>query len=245
MIRTALVLLAAAACSKGGGDAGAGSGSARHREHKHSESGGGFNDDLANSLGGGSGSSGSDAAPSPGPGAPADAALTPTASATDARSGSAAAPPEPPRSQVQVPAELAAIKLSLLPNWDRDLDEPGTISLAVKLPTGGTKTFAFHYGFDDAKAPADREAYKRWLGEEKLLLPRADGTLLDRQRGSAWYLEGLGADGLGAFRYQVLYGGKHLVCYGSLYKDADSNPLGDIRDQTIIQAKQICETLAL
>ena len=43
----------------------------------------------------------------------------------------------------------------------------------------------------------------------------------------------------------VTYGGKRLVCYGSLYKDADSNRLGDDRDQTLIQAKQICETLAL
>ena len=43
----------------------------------------------------------------------------------------------------------------------------------------------------------------------------------------------------------MLYGGKHLICYGSLYKDAESSKLGDDRDQTLIQAKQICETLAL
>ena len=48
-----------------------------------------------------------------------------------------------------------------------------------------------------------------------------------------------------AFRYVVLYGGKRLICYGSYYKDAESNRLGDDRDQTLIQAKQICETLAL
>ena len=40
----------------------------------------------------------------------------------------------------------------------------------------------------------------------------------------------------------VIYGGKKLICYGSLYKDSG---LGDLRDQTVIQAKQICETLTL
>ena len=51
--------------------------------------------------------------------------------------------------------------------------------------------------------------------------------------------------GRAAFRYLVNFGGKHLICFGSLYKDAESNKLGDLRDQVIIQAKQICETLAL
>jgi hypothetical protein len=143
---------------------------------------------------------------------------------------------------VKVPAELAAIKLSLLPNWDRDVDEAGTFQYVVRIKgTQGTKTFSFRYGYEDSRAPADRDQYKKYLQDAKLLL----GELKDRQRGSAWFLEGIDASGLPAFRYQVLYGGKRLICYGSLYKDGDSSRLGDDRDQTVIQAKQICETLAL
>jgi hypothetical protein len=40
----------------------------------------------------------------------------------------------------------------------------------------------------------------------------------------------------------VLYGGKRLICGGTLYKES---PLGDLRDQVIIQAKQICESVTL
>jgi hypothetical protein len=106
--------------------------------------------------------------------------------------------------------------------------------------TQSTKTFSFHYGYDSARAPADRDQYKKFLQDSKIMV----GEIKDRQRGSAWFLEG--NDGSGpAFRYVVLYGGKRLICYGSMYKDADSNRLGDDRDQTVIQAKQICETLAL
>ena len=141
-----------------------------------------------------------------------------------------------------MPTDLAAIKISLLPNWDRDVGEPGTFQYVVRIKgTQNFKTFAFHYGYDDPKAPTDRDQYKKYLQDSKLLL----GEIKDRQRGSAWFLEGADASGLPAFRYVVLYGGKHLICYGSLYKDADSNRLGDDRDQTVIQAKQICETLAL
>ena len=68
---------------------------------------------------------------------------------------------------------------------------------------------------------------------------------LNRQRGSAWYLQGTDGTGAPAFRYLVNYGGKKLVCGGLLYKDAASNQLGDLRDKVIIQAKEICETLAL
>jgi hypothetical protein len=107
--------------------------------------------------------------------------------------------------------------------------------------TQSTKTFVFHYGYDDPKAPADHDQYKKYLQDAKLLT----GELKDRQRGGAWFLEGVDVTGAPAFRYQVLYGGKRLVCYGSLYKDVESNKLGDDRDQTVIQAKQICETLAL
>jgi len=143
---------------------------------------------------------------------------------------------------VKVPTDLAAIKISLLPNWDRDVGQAGTFQYVVRIKgTQNTKTFVFRYGYDDARAPTDREQYKKYLQDSKLLL----GEIKDRQRGSAWFLEGSDASGLPAFRYVVLYGGKHLICYGSLYKDAESNRLGDDRDQTVIQAKQICETLAL
>jgi len=142
----------------------------------------------------------------------------------------------------QVPANLAAIKLSLLPNWDRDIGEAGTFQYVVRIKgTQNTKTFVFHYGYDDPRAPSDREQYKKFLGDNTILT----GEIRDRQRGGAWFLEGADANGSPAFRYVVLYGGKRLICYGSLYKDAESNKLGDDRDQTIIQAKQICETLAL
>jgi len=147
-----------------------------------------------------------------------------------------------PRGPVRVSAELASIKLSLLPNWDRDVDEAGTFQYVVRIKgTQATKTFTFRYGFDDPRAPVDRDQYKKFLRDTKILT----GEIKDRQRGAAWFLEGVDATGLPAFRFVVLYGGKRLVCYGSAYKDADSNRLGDDRDQTVIQAKQICETLAL
>jgi len=146
------------------------------------------------------------------------------------------------RGPVKIPAELAAIKLSLLPNWDRDIDEAGTFQYVVRIKgTQATKTFSFRYGYEDSRAPADRDQYKKYLQDAKVLM----GELKDRQRGAAWFLEGTDASGLPAFRYLVLYGGKRLICYGSLYKDGDSSRLGDDRDQTVIQAKQICETLAL
>lgn len=150
--------------------------------------------------------------------------------------------PVPAKPPVSSPAELAAIKLSLLPNWDRDLAGPGTFQYVVRIKgTQSTKTFVFRYGYDDPAAPTEREAYKKYLQDARLLT----GEIKDRQRGAAWFLEGNDATGQPAFRFQVLYGGKRLICYGSLYKDADSNRLGDDRDQTVIQAKQICETLAL
>ena len=159
-------------------------------------------------------------------------------------SGSAATATAPPQSTApRVPAkvspELAAIKLSLQPNWDRDIGDPATISLSVKRPSGDPAIFSFTYGYDDPRAPADRDAYIHFLGDQKLLT-----VAVNRQRGSAWYLEGTDANGP-AFRYLVNYGGKHLVCYGSLYKDAASSGMGDIRDEVINQAKKICETLAL
>ncbi|MEO8704795.1 MAG: hypothetical protein ABI867_32385 [Kofleriaceae bacterium] len=164
--------------------------------------------------------------------------------------GSASAIPAPPpinlgapRVAVKPSAEVAAIKLSLSPNWDRDVGEAGTISLVVKVPGGKpdeTRVFSFRYGYEEAKAPADRDAYKKWLADNKVLT-----VILDRQRGAAWYLEGTDGGGAPAFRLVVNYGGKKLICGGSLYKDVSSNQLGDIRDKTIIQAKEICESVAL
>jgi hypothetical protein len=51
--------------------------------------------------------------------------------------------------------------------------------------------------------------------------------------------------GVIAYRFLVNYGGKRLMCHGSLYKDQASAALGDLRDKVLIQAKKICETLAL
>jgi hypothetical protein len=146
-----------------------------------------------------------------------------------------------PAKKVTTPAELAAIRFGMLPNWERDVQDAGTISLAVKIPGKGTSAvFVFRYGYEDPNAPADREAYKKWLADKRLLNAKQD-----RQSSSAWYLEGTDGTGSPAFRFVVNWGGKKLICYGSLYRDAESSKLGDLRDQTIIQAKQICETISL
>jgi hypothetical protein len=175
------------------------------------------------------------------------------AKAGDAKAGTSA----PPRSatgaapiiqsagvtpkKVSVPPELAAIKFGMLPNWDRDVQDAGTLSLAVKIPGRNERAvFVFRYGYEDPSAPADREAYKKWLADKRLLTTRQD-----RQASSSWYLEGNDGSGHPAFRFVVNWGGKRLICYGSLYRDAESSKLGDLRDQTVIQAKQICETVAL
>ena len=130
--------------------------------------------------------------------------------------------------------ELRAIKLSLEPNWDRDVVEPGTISLFEK---NSNTTFKFRYGYEDPKAPADRDAYKKYLADNKILVAKTD-----RQAGAAWYLEGTDGNGRGAFRIIVMYGGKRLICHGSTYKDSG---LGDLRDSVLVQAKKICETIQL
>lgn len=145
------------------------------------------------------------------------------------------------RPRIAVPPQLAAIQISLGPNWERDVVEAGTISFGVKIPNRtDSAVFVFRYGYEDASAPADRDAYKKWLADRKLLTVRQD-----RQAGAAWFIEGTDGAGSPAFRVVVNWGGKKLICYGSLYKDGESNKLGDLRDQAIIQAKQICETVAL
>jgi hypothetical protein len=143
--------------------------------------------------------------------------------------------------KVALPAELAAIKFGMLPNWERDVQDAGTLSLSVKIP-GGTSSavFVFRYGYEDASAPADRDAYKKWLATKQQLV-----VAQDRQAGAAWFLEGGDGRGNPAFRVVVNWGGRKLICYGSLYRDAASSKLGDLRDQTVLQAKQICETIAL
>ncbi len=130
--------------------------------------------------------------------------------------------------------ELLAIRLSLEPNWDRDQIEAGSISLYEK---NSNATFKFNYGYEDSKAPANRDAYKKFLADTGALK-----VLADRQSGAAWYLEGTDAASHAAFRVVVTYGGKRLVCYGSLYKDSG---LGDLRDSVILQAKKICESIQL
>lgn len=148
-----------------------------------------------------------------------------------------AAPPAP----VSVPPEIAAIQFALGASWERDVYAPATLSFAAKLPgRSESAVFVFRYGYEDASAPLDRDAYKKWLADNKVLAVRQD-----RQAGAAWYLEGTDGSGVPSFRVVVKWGGRLLVCYGSLYKDAESTKLGDLRDQTIIQAKQICESVAL
>jgi hypothetical protein len=144
----------------------------------------------------------------------------------------------PSKGPVTVPAELKAVNLNLLPNWDRDVEGAGTISFIARIPNRqDTATFVFRYSIEDAKAPTDRDQYKKWLADNKIFTTRDD-----RQKGAAWYLEGNDGQGRAAFRMVVLYGGKRLICGGTLYKDS---PLGDLRDQVIIQAKQICESVTL
>jgi hypothetical protein len=142
---------------------------------------------------------------------------------------------------VKLTPELAAIKFELLPNWLRDDVAPATFSLVLNIPkTGDRKTFTFHYGYDLPNAPVDREQYKKLLGDQRVL-----AVTLDRQRGGAWYLEGTDASGSRAFRFVVKWGDKRIVCYGSAYHDAEHDPLGDLRDEVVVQAKKICESMSL
>jgi hypothetical protein len=150
--------------------------------------------------------------------------------------------PSDKRTHVDPGPLLGAIKLDMEPNWDRDYENAGTISFVLKVPnTSDTRVFAFHYGYDLNGAPTDREAYKKFLADQKVL-----NVTLDRQRNAAWYLEGTDGAGNPAFRMLVTYGGKRIVCWGSLYKDKESTALGaDLRDKVVNTAKKICESLAL
>ncbi|HEY1546746.1 MAG TPA: hypothetical protein VGG28_02965 [Kofleriaceae bacterium] len=156
----------------------------------------------------------------------------------------ASGPPKPSEKYVHVnpSPELAAIKLDMEPNWDRDFETAGTISFVLRVPSSGdTRVFSFNYGYDFPGAPNDRDAYKKFLADRRVL-----DVTLDRQKGAAWYLEGNDDAGQPAFRYLVLYGGKRLTCYGSLYKTREATALGpDLRDKVVSAAKKICETIAL
>jgi hypothetical protein len=140
------------------------------------------------------------------------------------------------RKPVKPSAEIAAIKIDLEPNWDRDYGEAGTFSLVVKVPnTNDTRVFGARYGYEDPAAPVDCDQYRKFLEDKKVMT-----VTLNRQRGGACYIESKDS-----FRYLVNFGGKRLMCSGSLYKDAASTALGDLRDKVLMQAKKICETLAL
>ena len=143
------------------------------------------------------------------------------------------------RTPMKPPADVAAIKFDLEPNWERDVGEAGTFSLVVKTPSG-ERVFYARYGFEDQTAPADCDAYRTFLETKKILT-----VTLNRQRGAACYIEGTDQGGTLAYRFMLTYGGKRLSCHGSLYKDPASSALGDLRDKVLLQAKKICETLAL
>lgn len=181
----------------------------------------------------------------------AGSAVAATGSAADAPQGSAsgavaaAADVAVPaargkRAYVKPPGELAAIKLDLEPNWERDMGEAGTFSLVVKVPgSDDTRVFSVRYGYEDPSAPFDCDGYRKFLEDKKAMT-----VTLNRQRGGGCYVE-VTDKGVATFRYLVSYGGKLLTCQGSLYKDATSSSLGDLRDKVLMQAKKICETLAL
>ncbi len=184
--------------------------------------------------------------------APANSAAEPAVAAAPANAGAAAAPAKgggaaaptgslSKRAPVKPSAELAAIKFDLEPNWDRDVGEAGTFSLVVKVPnTEEMRVFSVRYGYEDPAAPFDCDQYRKFLDDKKTMK-----VTLNRQRGAACYIEGTDTNGVIAYRYLVNYGGKRLMCHGSLYKDAASQSLGDLRDKVLMQAKKICETLAL
>ncbi|MCX5741712.1 MAG: hypothetical protein NT062_04330, partial [Proteobacteria bacterium] len=168
--------------------------------------------------------------------------VTPVTPVTPAGSGATPVAIVHAHLPVKPSAELAAIQLKLAPKWERDLDEGGTLVRSIDI-VSREFTFVFRYGYDDTSAPKDRDAYIKYLADKKLLLPSTAGKpLLNRQRGAAWYLEGVDGVGAPTFRYLVNYGDKKLICGGPLYKDTQ---LGDIRDDVIVQAKAICESISL
>jgi hypothetical protein len=139
-----------------------------------------------------------------------------------------------------LPAELASIKLKLNEGWQRDSAGPGTFSFFAPGDGGKNIRFVFKYGYELATAPLQREPYKQWLNDNKIMT-----VTTDRQRGAAWFLEGSDAIGEATFRYVITYGGRLLVCNGSLHKQGAASALRDLRDEIIMQAKRICESMDL
>jgi hypothetical protein len=120
----------------------------------------------------------------------------------------------------------------------RDSVGPGTFSFFAPGDGGKNIRFVFQYGYEDATAPTQREPYKQWLANTKGL-----NINVDRQRGAAWFLEGVDAESNATFRYVITYGGRLLTCGGSLYKNGPGAALRDLRDEIIMQAKRICESM--
>jgi hypothetical protein len=162
-----------------------------------------------------------------------------------ASSGSGSGSAEPvvaAAASAPVVPSIATIKLTLLKNWQRDAKESGTFSIVLPIPSGeGAETaFVFQYGVEPDGTPTAREDYKVWLGSQAIMLVEKE-----RQRGSTWFLEGKNATGHPMFRSFVKYGNRIIFCGGSAYKDGDQAKLGELRDQVLIQAKQICETVTM
>ena len=120
------------------------------------------------------------------------------------------------------------------------MGRPGTFSLLVRVPgSDDARVFSVEYGYEDQNAPFDCDGYRKFLEDKGVMR-----VTLNRQRGAACYIEG-DAGGVASYRMVLTYGGKRLMCHGSLYKDAASSALGDLRDKVLTQGKKICETLAL
>lgn len=178
-----------------------------------------------------------------GPAAPQVPTTTMAAARDDLISAFFANIEAPVRAAAATPPELANIKLTLMPHWARDVDRPGTVSLQLPFSVKGQgpdRTFFFSYGHEKVGAPKDREAYKKWLADEKIMIVK-----VDRQRNGAWYLEGTAPAGHPMFRFQVNYGDKIVYCGGSMYRDPESARLGKLRDDIIIGARQVCASVSL
>ena len=175
----------------------------------------------------------------PNAGAGATAPVTPTPTTT-----TEAAPLKPSSAAGVATAalspELASVKLTLNEGWARDSVAPGTFSFFAPGDGGKNIRFVFHYAYEDATAPTQRAPYIQWLASTKAM-----NVTVDRQRGAAWFLEGTDGAGVPSFRYVITYGGRLLTCGGSLYKQGAAAGLRDLRDEIIMQAKRICESMDL
>jgi hypothetical protein len=191
----------------------------------------------------GAAASGKPAATVPASGAatvPASGAATAPASGKPAAAPAGAPSAAPTAGVGSGSGELSAIKLKLNEGWLRDSVGPGTFSFFAPGEGGKNIRFVFRYGFEEATAPLQRDAYIQWLASTKTMT-----VGVDRQRGAAWFLEGTDGTGEAVFRYVITYGGRLLVCSGSLYKQGPAAALRDLRDEILTQAKHICESMDL